>query len=452
MHPSTAVSITDVTGMNRVGARALLFWVMALGVGSLLPLSFDFHSLNLAGAYGLGLIGWPPSPASDVLTNLAIYIPLGGLLVRFLARRGVARPVSSAVAVLTAGVLSTLLEWTQTMIPSRVASWYDVMCNVGGAAGGAIAWMVASRLGGLGAIRRRVRACVAKQPMVTAAKAMTVALCVYHLLPFDLVTSTEALRHSLARTRLWPIVGLTPIDLDWTRVAVDGFAYAAQFLFLGLLAAGAQGERGLTPIRSAGRALVQVTAIAFAIEISQVFAVSHALDAVDFLAAVFGGTAGAGIATGLRWAGRDVTLRAVAAGTIAAQVVYFALSSTMPFDFDLGAFDVRRLAHWPLANFVNRPLSAAAADLASMSVIYGSMAVALRLLASPRGVERTPGWLVLAPVPLSAAGCEFIQLFTPARTPDATPPLVAMAVILLVAAWRPPATHDAAVIASDQRR
>ncbi|NOT00314.1 MAG: hypothetical protein HOP29_06765 [Phycisphaerales bacterium] len=432
--------------IHLICGRLLSFWCAALIVGTLLPFTVDAAPWDIGTGFGLGLIGWPPSPASDVLTNLAIYVPLGGLLARFLVKRSVAKPVSAAVAVFAAGVLSTLLEWTQTAIPSRVASWYDVTCNVGGAAGGVLVLAVLSRLGG---VRRRLRTAIADRPMVTAAKAMTVALCVYHLVPFDLVTSTEALRHTLARTRLWPIFGLAPIDMDETRLAVDSFAYAAQFLLLGLVAAGAQRERGLTPIRSAARAFIQVAAVAFAIEISQIFVASHALDAVDFLAAVGGGFVGAGIATVRGWAGRAVTIRLVASGAIAVQALYLALSSTMPFEFDVGAFDIRRLGHWPLATLFHRPTSAAAADFASLLAIYGSMAVALRVLFCHRGFGRPFGWLFLAPVPLMAAACEFVQLFTPTRVPDVTPPLVALVVVLLVAAWNPPAALPGAAFARE---
>lgn len=73
----------------------------------------------------------------DLLGNVLGYLPYGFLCV--LALHGVAsRPASFAAAAVSGLALSIGLEAAQTFLPARIASNLDVVCNVFGAAAGAI--------------------------------------------------------------------------------------------------------------------------------------------------------------------------------------------------------------------------------------------------------------------------------------------------------------------------
>ena len=78
----------------------------------------------------------PPRP-SDILINIAVYLPLGFVLARLLSN-DVAFPFRLFITVICTALFSTSLELLQGYLPSRVSSVYDVIFNVVGAATGAV--------------------------------------------------------------------------------------------------------------------------------------------------------------------------------------------------------------------------------------------------------------------------------------------------------------------------
>jgi VanZ family protein len=95
---------------------------------------------------------WLPSAIAqsrfDVVANLLGYLPLGVLLAAGVLRGGRSRLSAVAMALLAAGVLSYVMESLQHFLPLRVPSRVDWALNVGGAALGALAAVVADALGG----------------------------------------------------------------------------------------------------------------------------------------------------------------------------------------------------------------------------------------------------------------------------------------------------------------
>ncbi|RMD79957.1 MAG: VanZ family protein [Gammaproteobacteria bacterium] len=107
-------------------------YVLVLVYGSLFPFRFD------PGAGDLTQLLRPYRghlSFSDVLINLAVYIPFGALL----ALRRPSSPLAAAAqAALSGGLLSLVVECTQSYIPARVPSLLDTALNTTGAAAGAL--------------------------------------------------------------------------------------------------------------------------------------------------------------------------------------------------------------------------------------------------------------------------------------------------------------------------
>jgi len=135
-------------------ARILFGVYVVLAVyASLYPLEgWRAHGLSPFAYLGAA---WPRYVTGfDVAVNVLGYLPYGFLCVVALhpAVRGRA---AFAVALVSAGVLSLLLEGAQSFLPARVANNLDVLCNLGGAAlGAALALAAESRLMAEGPLKR----------------------------------------------------------------------------------------------------------------------------------------------------------------------------------------------------------------------------------------------------------------------------------------------------------
>src|SRR5262245_58668636 len=125
-------------------ARYLLgaYWLLIV-YGSLYPFSgwrdqgvppFEFLTARLPHWY----------TAFDVVVNLAIYLPLGFLVVIAAVPR-FSRGAASVLAGLTAAATSITLEALQNYLPDRIPSNLDVAANVCGAVVGAAAGGAARR-------------------------------------------------------------------------------------------------------------------------------------------------------------------------------------------------------------------------------------------------------------------------------------------------------------------
>jgi VanZ family protein len=110
--------------------------------------------------FGFLTAPWPRYiTTSDIVLNVAAYLPFGAML--FVAlRRPAADAATWLLASLIAGLLSLLLESVQMFLPARIASNLDLFANTAGAALGALAaWLCTLPLLAshpLAALRRRV--------------------------------------------------------------------------------------------------------------------------------------------------------------------------------------------------------------------------------------------------------------------------------------------------------
>jgi len=124
--------------------RLLLLVIAVIVYGSLYPWHFDFQ---VSGANPLWVLlhAWTPEfdlyAVRDAAINLALYFPLGMAAFLAVARRH-GRLVAFSAALLLALGLSASMEMLQIYDPGRECDLFDVLCNVSGAAAGAVAALV----------------------------------------------------------------------------------------------------------------------------------------------------------------------------------------------------------------------------------------------------------------------------------------------------------------------
>ncbi len=419
----------DVALLIAATAAVTLFVV----IGTLLPFTFNRPMAGAREWFGLTRISWPRSPASDIAVNILVYLPVGALVAMLVARFSRSRSVGFVVAVMVGSGMSVALEWAQTMMTVRVESWIDVCMNTLGASTGACSVFLLPLSMGL---RQRALRSWRTQPYATAAAASTVSLVLYHLLPFDFVTTSGELRNSLATASLWPLLGWSGVAItpdQWVRWA----GYAAQFAFLVFLSVRADQERGLSRREVARRSLAFLVIVPFTIEVAQIFVCSHAFDLADWGVAALGGCVGLMVAMSrFNRNGADDVVRLLKA-VLVVQMAYLIANSLAPFDFTWDHIDPARMLRWPFAAVLARPSAPALADMLEIFTSFAVMAVVARfILRQPHGrMHRILSITIL--VVGVAVLCEFLQLMTVSRTPDLTPPLIAACAAIPIAAWQP---------------
>lgn len=435
------------TSVTRLWPTFHLFCAVAVCVGvaagTLLPFTFNAPWPGAADWFGLSQIGWPTPPTSDIVINVLVYLPVGAAVAWVFSGFFLSPAVGMAMTGAFGLMMSILLEWLQTIIPSRMSSWFDVCLNGAGTIAGAgatllIVWCLRTT-----SLKRRVVEHLRAQPFATAAAALAIGLMFYHLLPFDFVTTTEALWQSLGQTRVWP----TP-SLDGQHAYAPWLisaGYAAPFALLGLLLMWSR--RGKTSSRydALVKSVAGVLAIALAVEVAQLFVISHAFDLMDLLAAAVG--AGVGVAVGCFLDPRTaLTLRRIPLVLLLVQVSYILVQSAAPFDLAWENADLSRVVRIPFAAQFHRPFAAAMADMLESAVMFAIVATLL-CAATPRLGRYTRVLGVGAAVLAIASTAELLQLLTPARYPDVTGPLIATFVAVTVALWAPLAWNRFATIA-----
>jgi len=127
-----------------------LLWAALLAYGSLLPLGFDFSSITSeAGGVWVGIAkvmnspGWitptsdvsslgVPVWVSDLLLNLAMYVPLGVLLRLTASRLTGQQWVQVVSATLVILIMSWVIESAQSLVHGRYGSLQDILSNTTG--------------------------------------------------------------------------------------------------------------------------------------------------------------------------------------------------------------------------------------------------------------------------------------------------------------------------------
>lgn len=278
------------------GCRGLLlltaFCALAIAYGSLIP--FHFDGGRLTRAWELGALRWRGAGPEDILTNLAIYVPLGALIAgSALSRRdrthvGASRLLAAAIV---GGTLSLLLEIVQAALPARVPSLTDVALNVCGAVIGAML---------IGALAHRFRSLAdftrvafSRRPWHVAATAVTVGLLLFELMPFDFITTQSAFEDAFRRAEWNPFqTSLHAKGPPWLGGTLRELHTAGAFALLGYLACLASLEHGRPRATAGAFGVAHVAVAAWLVEVLQLFAASHALEFGSGLLRCFAGALG----------------------------------------------------------------------------------------------------------------------------------------------------------------
>lgn len=430
-----------------LSACCALLVISLVLAGSLSPFSFQLETARANAGLGLGAIGWARSDLHDVLTNIAVYVPVGLVLSLWLLRklRGVwAILLSTALG----GTISLLAETLQTGIPLRTASWVDVFLNVEGTFCGALGAPLASAMGGFFAAR--LRTVIARKPMSTMGAVLALGLFVLGLTPFDFVSSTEGLHRSLAASRWLPTLmgdGSAP-GFGAERADLSAIGVAAAFAALGFFLALGERERGQARRSCLDLALVHATIIACVIEAMQFFVVSRSFDTVDVLFNAAGAALGAYLAiyavdapSRSRWLGRPGVIFGPPLITVVLllQIAYHLACASWQLKL-WGVQQSGATVVWiPFSAYYGRPLPAVLGHMLTVGASAAVLAFTVASLAHRLG--RRSGWWLTGLAALAAVAVaafrEAVQVFSTVHTVDITNPLLALGAAFLVAVlWR----------------
>lgn len=374
---------------RRIAAWLLAVIAFLIVYGSLYPFSF-------AGAGGagpaelLGRLSFARTTRSDIAANVLLYLPLGACLAWLLATR-LGGLFATVAATLAAAGLSFAVEFAQLYETRRVASLGDVVYNTVGAFTGA--WIALA----IAATHRRLHASplagLLRHPVATA---LLLSWAGYRLAPFAPVLDPGKWAGAfapLAEGGWWTAGRIAPHALAWLVIVqfCGRIAHARPFaLAVGAMAAVLAGR-----VLFAGLALdpAEIAGMAAALVIAVPLARLPGERAASLLAA--------------------------------ALVVLVAIKGLAPFDFQIAQ---DRFALLPFAESLTQYRAASLTDMFLRCFTNGALV-----------------WLLvrggLAVLPATAAGAglvfaiELLQTWLPGHTAEITDPLLAIAAGGLIAVF-----------------
>lgn len=320
-----------------------LLYGALLVYASLMP--FDFQTAAPSGPDIRSLWrGWPVDldariSGSDLVSNLALYLPLGWMIaVRLsLSRRASGPFLSLLLSALVCSLLSFCIEAAQAVTLSRTASGSDWLLNtVSGTAGAALAGIYGTRLwmAGVSWLQNAWRS----RPTDTATLALGVLMTADALTPFLPTILLKQVWRSLKHSHFDLSVGLAEHPWHWwlvTRVMM----YAVLTL---MLASWGRTDRSPRTLQRRIIAGSIAAGFAFGLETTKLLIASRAFNIAN-VAASWGGCL-LGVLAGHGLAGRTSTRRTLE-WAIAALLLYVFYLAWTPFHF---VWDLERLpAQWP---------------------------------------------------------------------------------------------------------
>lgn len=435
------VSASAKRGVDSSGSRSWrgwrdaawpTMWIALVLYASLLP--FDFRAERAGQVWP----SWAPASAADARTNLLVYIPLGATAAIFLARI-VSRKFLAAFAGGVFGVLlSFSVEFLQTLLPSRVASWTDVVLNSVGAFLGAVGAVAVGVL--VSAMFQAARREWRHQPFTLAAGFLTLGLFVYQIAPCDFVANTSELHTAFARSRFNPFaIPAVPASEALSEFAGE-LSAATWFLVLGGLLGLGGVEAGRRQVSAFCSAVKQGVILATTIEMMQLFIPSHIAETnsvvMRIIALAMGAWSGVfllGETPGLGSGGR---LSRVAWMPIVAALVFwqFTLLALPGLNWFLGktvSWDAFRLSGLPFEAMWRSPGLDGPMQALGTLLIYLTLAMSARVLLI--GVSPRLATAVVAGVALSAAClAEFVPAVLGIHAADVTTLLFALGAVVVV--------------------
>lgn len=428
-------SHSDPAGKIR-SYRASYYWSMVIAAaiiyGSLIPFHFGLSVYQQISFRGLRLINWSSFDFNDLITNIAVYIPLGFSMMGFFYRRKLSI-VSRMMVVMIAGAwFSTFIELLQTAIPPRIASWYDVVFNVMGIGLGVILFTIvrAYRV----SIITTFQTQWIKQPYRVAAVLLISGLFCFELIPFDFITSTQSLYAAFHRAQWLHLTNhSTLLSHTFPFSMVNQLTGVAWFCLLGFLLARSKKSSHRSDRAALGYTIQQAVIFICIIECLQLFTRSHVFELEAIIArslAIFCGAwsgvffvgRGSGNREQFKWNQSTVIYIFTIAATL--QVISLLASS---IEFRL--FNSLNLSNgnfqWlPFVALWHQPFLQTSAQIISVMITYATLAITLHILFDCIGY-RLPIYFVCFTVSMISFLIEFAQLLTGSGTPDITTPVLA---------------------------
>jgi VanZ family protein len=295
MKPASPTLGDPGSGRSQADWSTVLLGLCALFIayGTLIPFRF---SADLGGAAErLGRFAGAPSgpiSRSDVVSNVLLFLPWGGLYAIRSRRVAGEGPRGALLGAATSGLaLSGLVEACQLFAPSRTASPIDLATNtIGAALGALLGWAFDRRL--LPRWSPILSRIVVERPVLAAALAAAAGLLIAGLSPFDVSISLGDLRAAVRRARPIPF-GRTltgemppPEPWSWAQEGLSAVLFGGLFA-LALKEASRRGAAAVAGAAAAGGVL------ALAIEAAQLAIPSRVVDMTSVLIAGVGSGCGA---------------------------------------------------------------------------------------------------------------------------------------------------------------
>ncbi len=428
--PQLRAAISD--GMPRISRLWVVGIIAAVVYGSLIPFEIDLASFSLTNGYGLLSIDWAGICHEDAITNVLVYVPIGLAVVWCAGRRRPPRSRRIPLAIAIGIAVSLLAETLQTGIAARVSSWADLAFNGLGATAGALLGVKGYRL--MIPALQRARRGLANRPFAAAAAVLTFALLVYHLAPFDFVTSTAAVHESFLHAR-WNVTTARPTSfLDPPgKLLMAELSGAAWFALLAYIRAFAELQRGRRPVVALASAIKHAVVLVVLIEFMQLFTLSHTFDLAAMLLRSLGAVLGAWSAiflvdqnTGSRWRQRPgyVLPTAVLATLVAFQAGLILGASLTPGGWAPPGLELAGSQWMPFVTLWHGSMLGAAGEVASIVLTYGVLTVTLGIILRRSRVAQA--WLIAGTaVTLLAVTVEAIHGAGLSHAPDLTGPMLA---------------------------
>lgn len=387
-----------------------LVWGLFIVYGTSLPFDFSGSASSIADSMQRMLRGiHEPRSLPDVVSNVLLFVPLGGLLTARGLLLGRSSVAGLLIATLAGFLLSSSVEILQLVQPRRTPSILDVIYNTGGSfLGGLFAVLTVRSL--LAPASRWISRAVATRPLACVAALAVALIGIAGLQPFDFSLDVGDLKTAVKSARVVPFgepIRGTASPYPWWKVAQDVLPWA---LVGGTLAL-AVGERRRRPATAVMvGATAGAAALAVAVELAQLVVGQRVTDATTVLLATVGAAAGAAVTVAIDGSRRPRRCWAPAVAAWCAMLVVAAWTPP-PYDWP------RSFSWWSLVPFYEyyvRMNVNAVADLireAAAMVPFGAL-LAYRFPGKPRRVA-VVGFLLVG-------GLELGQLFVPARTADIT--------------------------------
>ncbi len=398
----------------------------------------------------------------DVLSNFALYLPLGVLLRAVFARQRVGPVLSAMATLLMAASISFAMELAQTLSVTRISSIADCVCNFLGAAIGVVAYTPKWALG-----RRVVRAVQAEWiEDATAVHALGwgAVAAVTALAPFDVTVDVSMIGRAVRNSYFVPFAKLRAIAAGGGPLAgssvenivmqqlwqlrIDYVVDVLMFVILAVLLARRWRCRGAKAGTAALIAVSATTAVSVFTTVAGLFVMSVGFDATHLVTRTLGGLIGAvAHPVVLAWLipnGPTTTTIATATDQpayrrplrlgIALCVAYIAARELSPFHFKAqDALSKMSSIEWlPLHAYSLAQLPQAAMDALHKSFRFLTLGILLALHWSTgcsRG-HRSRHVVAVCGVAIGMTGLEFVQCWLPGRVPALTDVLIATAAVI----------------------